>query len=134
MATMKQIRAVKRLVENGGNVSRAMIDAGYSPQTAKTPQKLTESKVFNDLLEEYLPDDKLLKTHKKALEATTLKPHLVDRDDKGRPVYDYVKEEDIPTQLRAVELGYKVKRKLGDLNGSVQINNIIGLKKNEYSI
>lgn len=40
------------MVENGGNVSKAMLDAGYSPATAKTPQKLTESKAFEQELEE----------------------------------------------------------------------------------
>lgn len=53
MATQKQKKAVDKLVENGGNVSRAMKDAGYSDATAKTPQKLTESKGFMELLDEY---------------------------------------------------------------------------------
>lgn len=39
------------MVENGGNVSRAMIEAGYSPNTAKTPQKLTQSIGFVELCE-----------------------------------------------------------------------------------
>lgn len=60
MATFRQIQAVNNLVENGGNVSRAMLEAGYSPATAKTPQKLTESVGFSELMEAYLPDDMLL--------------------------------------------------------------------------
>lgn len=61
MATFKQIQAINHLVENGGNVSKAMRDAGYSPATAKTPQKLTESAGFAELMEAYLPDDILLR-------------------------------------------------------------------------
>lgn len=49
------------MVENGGNVSKAMRDAGYSFQTAKVPQKLTTSAGFAELLEAYLPDDMLLR-------------------------------------------------------------------------
>ena len=39
-------------MENGGNVSQAMRDVGYSENTAKTPQKLTESVGFIELCEE----------------------------------------------------------------------------------
>ena len=49
------------MVENGGNASKAMRDAGYSPQTAKSPHKLTSSAGYAELLETYLPDDMLLR-------------------------------------------------------------------------
>ena len=61
MATKKQKLALDIMVENGGNVSKAMREAGYSPETAKTPQKLTESIGFRELTESYLPDDMLLR-------------------------------------------------------------------------
>ena len=60
MATLKQKKAIDNMVGNGGNVTKAMIDAGYSPNTANTPQKLTTSVAFAELLEAYLPDDMLL--------------------------------------------------------------------------
>ena len=63
MPTIKQKRALDKLVENGGNVSRAILEANYSPATAKTPQKLTESDGFKALCEEYgLTDDLLIKS------------------------------------------------------------------------
>lgn len=51
MATTKQNKALAILVENGGKipVSKAMEQAGYSPATAKTPQKLTESNAYREL-------------------------------------------------------------------------------------
>lgn len=52
MATQKQTTAAKKMVENGGIVSKAMVDAGYSPATAKTPQKLTESKGYKNIVAE----------------------------------------------------------------------------------
>lgn len=61
MATEKQKRAIDNLVENGGNVSKAMRDAGYSAQTAKTPKKLTTSAAYQELMDAYLPDDMLLR-------------------------------------------------------------------------
>ena len=61
MATKRQLQAIDNLVENGGNVSKAMRDAGYSEMTAKTPQKLTESKAFNELMSEAITDAKLIK-------------------------------------------------------------------------
>lgn len=56
--TMKQDLAVSKLVENHGNVSKSMLEAGYSPQTAKNPSNLTKSKAYKSL---YAP---LLKEHK----------------------------------------------------------------------
>jgi hypothetical protein len=56
MATLRQKKAIQNLVESGGkSVSKAMISAGYSAKTAKTPAKLTESKGFQNLLASYDP-------------------------------------------------------------------------------
>lgn len=52
MATEKQEKALNKMLENGGIASRAMLDAGYSLATAKTPQKLTGSLGFVELCEE----------------------------------------------------------------------------------
>ncbi len=52
MSTIKQELALEKIVENGGNMSQAMLDVGYSPNTAKTPQKLTKSLGFIELCEE----------------------------------------------------------------------------------
>ena len=61
MATYKQRLALVNMVENGGNVSKAMRDAGYSPETAKSPSKLTSSEGYKELMDTYLPDDMLLR-------------------------------------------------------------------------
>lgn len=72
MATAKQRRAVNKLVETGGIVSKAMEAAGYSKKTAKTPDKLTKSVGFKELCEECgLTDELILQS-------------LVD-DIKGKP-------------------------------------------------
>jgi hypothetical protein len=87
MATLKQKKAVKKLVENGGNVSKAMRDAGFSPETAKTPKKLTESKGFKDLMDEMGLDDATLTTKHKELLQSQRMDHMtfplgpVDEED-----------------------------------------------------
>ena len=60
MSTTKQELALEKMVENGGNVSQAMLEVGYSPNTAKTPQKLTASKGFKELCEDSGLTDTLL--------------------------------------------------------------------------
>lgn len=67
--TEKQKKAFDTSVENGGNISKAMREVGYSDATAKTPQKLTESRGWEQLVEEYLPDDLLARVHKEGLQA-----------------------------------------------------------------
>jgi len=50
MATVRQKIVVQKLVENGGNLSKAMRDSGYSEATINNPSNLTESKGFKALL------------------------------------------------------------------------------------
>lgn len=67
--TIKQASAINKMVENGGNASKAMRDSGYSKNTAKTPSKLTKSKSYTELLEETLPNDFLLTALRADIEA-----------------------------------------------------------------
>jgi hypothetical protein len=61
MTTIKQKLALKKIVENGGNVTQAMRDVGYSEATINNPSSLTKSKGFNMLCEEKgLTDDLLI--------------------------------------------------------------------------
>lgn len=65
--TIKQKRAAKVLVGNGGNVTQAMLEAGYSPNTANTPQKLTESEGFKEVWNELIPRRLVIETHRRLL-------------------------------------------------------------------
>lgn len=63
MATELQKKALDRLVENRGNISKSMREAGYDDTTAKNPKNLTDSKGFKELCEEYgLTDELILKS------------------------------------------------------------------------
>jgi len=50
--SLRQQKAVENWLENGGNASKAMRDAGYSPATAKNPQKFMRSKGFKQLFKD----------------------------------------------------------------------------------
>lgn len=69
MATIRQKKAFDKTLENGGNVSKAMSKSGYSKAMAKNPQKLTQSKGWQELMDKHLPDDLLAKVHREGLEA-----------------------------------------------------------------
>ena len=100
--TIKQKMVASKLVGNGGNITKTMKEVGYSPNTANTPSKLTKSKAWPELMEQYIPDEKLLIAHEEALQATKWNDFTGER------------EEDHTTRLRAVDLGYKVKGKIVD--------------------
>lgn len=72
------------MVENGGNMGKAMIEAGYSPMTAKTPSKLTKSRGWQELMEFAFPDEWIARTQRELLKAATLsyKDVSVNTDDK----------------------------------------------------
>lgn len=100
--TIKQRLVLKKIVENPRkSISGAMREVGYSSNTAVDPGNLTRSKGWKELMEQFLPDDKLLTKHNEAMEATKWNDFTGDR------------EEDHAIRLRAVELGYKLKRHLG---------------------
>ena len=61
MTTLKQELALEKIVENGGNVSQAMRDVGYSEASVNNPSCLTKSKGFLELCEKKgLTDDLLI--------------------------------------------------------------------------
>lgn len=83
MATIRQKAAAKEVVGNGGNITKAMIKVGYSPNTANTPQKLTESVGWNELMEEFLSDKELQEKHRGLLAATKIEHMTFPLGPKG---------------------------------------------------
>ncbi len=96
--TIKQQLAMKNVVGNGGNITKAMLDAGYSPNTANTPQKLTESTAWQELMEKFLPDERLIKKIHAGLEATKIHTSHTEPD---REVTDWIAQHKfLETALR----------------------------------
>lgn len=46
MKNIKVTKAINELVANGGSIAKAMRKAGYSPRTARTPKKMTDTQAF----------------------------------------------------------------------------------------
>lgn len=60
MTTIKQKMALAKIVENGGNVTQAMRDAGYSEGSVNNPSSLTRSEGFKALLKSSGLDEDLV--------------------------------------------------------------------------
>jgi hypothetical protein len=128
MATIRQQLAVEKILENHGNVSKAMKEAGYSESMSKNPQVLTNSEGFRELLEQKLPDSLLLKTHLEGLEANKVvsaraktkhgDPMMADEDTD-----DFIEVPDHPTRHKYLETAYKIKCKM--TGEAASITNII---------
>ena len=120
--TIKQTTAIANIVENGGNVTKGMRDAGYKEGSINNPKSLTESKAWQEVFEKHLPDEKLFTKHNEALDATKWNDFTGER------------EEDHAIRLKAVELGYKLKHRLQpELNVQGDLNMIVNIVRHEGS-
>lgn len=118
MATSKQQKALAKIVENGGNVSKAMRDVGYSVNTAKTPQKLTESKAFIEYMEKAgVTDEKLTTVIKEGLDA---RKAVVMGKDSQESFVDV--QPDYAVRHKYLETALRVKG-IGQDKGSTYIQN-----------
>lgn len=106
MATIKQKLAAEKTMENNGVVSKSMKQVGYSPNTAKNPKVLTESKGWKELMEKYIPDNLLAKKHKELLTI----PKKVRTYIKGDLETEY-EELDSNAVSKGLDMGYKLKGK-----------------------
>lgn len=65
-------KALKLLAENGGNVSKAMRDAGYSPSYVANPQKFSRSASTQEILDELIPRAMVIEAHVNLLRASKI--------------------------------------------------------------
>lgn len=105
------------MVENGGNASKALREAGYSESIATNPQKVTNSDSFQRLMDKYLPEKKLLKVAQEGLGAHKYVQAIVGRDEDGKLEYELVPKPDHAIRHSYLETGLK-------LRGRLQQNNI----------
>lgn len=103
--SIRQKLVAQKVVENRGNVSKAMKEAGYSDAYASNPQQFKASKTWEELLEEYLPDDLLTKV---ALEGLFAKRIQTSPTEGDREVEDYA------VRQRYLETSLKMKGKIID--------------------
>ena len=141
MPTELQKIAVKKLAElsrkskgqKNITIGRILREAGYSETVSLSPTKVTESKGFKQLLDEFLPDSKLAAVHDQLLDAKTLDTYQMDakltdeevtkivEDIKGckvRKIVRFPKQDTVTvyfyrpdnlTRDRALDKGYKLR-------------------------
>jgi len=131
MATTKQQNALANVVGNGGNVTKAMIDAGYSPNTANTPQKLTQSKAFVQYMEEAgVTDTKIVQVLREGLDASKAVVMGKESSDSFVDV-----QPDFQTRHKYLETALRVKGIGQDKDGgSTSFIQIINEKGSRYNV
>lgn len=120
MPTKKQKLLATRILANPliHEVTNAeMEEVGYSPNTR--PQDVITSRGWQELMERKLPDTKLLSKHEQLLDATKPVSARVTNKDAGVDTDDFIEVPDNQTQVKALELAYKVK---GRLDAKNQLN------------
>lgn len=115
MPTIKQKKAFKKVVENGGNVSKAMKDADYSAAMAKNPHKLTKSKGWQEMMDTYLPEKLLAEKHRELLDSTRV-DHMVFPLG---PKEDEESDEETSSEHTALTDG-QIKEMLASVNCTVR--------------
>lgn len=109
MATIRQKKAFKKIMENNGNVSRGMMEVGYSPQSAKNPKNLINSKGWQELMDEYLPDSLIAKKHLELLN----KQEVITKNNVSTGEVDvkYTGQIDVNAVKAGLDMAYKLKGK-----------------------
>lgn len=133
MATMRQKKAIELVVENHGNISKSMREAGYPDITAKNPKNLTESKAWLELVDQGLPDDMLLEVHREGLQAMKrsgtggMKIGMGTDGEVNDFGHTEIDEPDYATRHKYLDTAYKLKgsyapEKKQSLNVDVKID------------
>src|SRR4051794_22656753 len=88
-----------------------MIESDYSPAMAKNPQKLTQSKGFQELMEESgLTDDLLVKRHVELLNKRETAVVPAGRDENDKAIYQKVDlGPDTTAVTKGLDMAYKLK-------------------------
>lgn len=86
--TYKQRKFAKKVLIEGKSKRQAAKEAGYADSIAKNPKKITESKGWETLQEEFLPDPLLAQRHQELLNANYIQhyvfPKMTTEVKKGR--------------------------------------------------
>ena len=109
MPTELQKRGIKELSENPRNKGKALRKAGYSKTSSEKPKEILESKGWQELMEEYLPDNLLAEKHKELLN----KKEVILRNNNKTKEIEVVPTGEIDQQAvgKALDLAYKLKGK-----------------------
>lgn len=89
MATPRQRKAAQKAAENVRKahpkpIGTILRESGYSKSTSEKPKRVTASKGFNELMEEYLPEQDVARVHRELLHSNELQNYIfpLSLDDK----------------------------------------------------
>lgn len=122
MATTKQKIAAKKLSENIRKqgqkkpMQEILQESGYSESVSKSPQRVTESKGWKELMDEYFPAEKIYRIHKKLLNKKEIIAY------KG----EFIKTRQPHSDVKyALDMIYKLKGLYKENEFSISISNAI---------
>lgn len=107
--TLRQRKFLEILQENGEgdadpkSISQMMVEAGYSPATAKTPSKITSNIPFQQFFSTKITRGLVVSAHKKLLKAKV----KVKTYQKGELKTEYITEDTLGL-AKGVDLAYRV--------------------------
>lgn len=151
MPTVKQKLAFAKVV-NGSTITKAMREVGYAETTSSRTNKLTRTKGWLELTEQYLPDKLIAKRHHEQINSSKLTKLYFDIDDDDETIRDVckklgvellyikinkdksgktvnVKAPDLFFRDLAIDKAYKMKGKYGaDNSTNLNINIIQGVE------
>jgi len=125
--TIKQVKAIK-YVNQGNSVRKALILAGYSIKTANKSTDFFKHRGVQNaigtlkqhILDQGLSTEKIATKFKEWIDAQHKVPQVVDRDEKGKPIYEYVNEPDYDTQVKGYDRWKDVMDENGGSSGKVK--------------
>lgn len=127
------------MVENPKiSASKAMVAAGYSPQSAKNPQRITQTESFRMLMEKAgIDDNKVLRTLNDGLEAQSyIKTERVEGIGKTRlKTEEVIPVPDLTTRHKYLETTLRLKGLTAkEQTTNIQFNNFAQEQRATYNI
>lgn len=132
---IKHKRVLKYMAENGCSMKAALKALGYSETVQNSPSKVTKTKTWKAMLDEYLPESKLLDIHEKQLQSWRLQSMLFQKQVEDEDIFELMetvgcvvkKVVEIPTgklvfyiqpdnqsRNKALEMALKLHKRLTD--------------------
>src|SRR3990167_10220116 len=110
MASERAKKTIYKMRENGGIVSRAMRDAGFSKEYARHTEKFKNTKVYKDYISRFrarLSEDFLIDKH----EALLNKKETIARNNLKKGIIEIIRtgEIDPMSVFRGLDMAYKVR-------------------------
>lgn len=132
---IKHKRVLKYMTENDCSMKEALRACGYSKSVQNRPAQVTKTKTWKQMLNEYLPESKLLDVHEKQLNSWKLQSMLFQKQVPDDDIFELMEQVncvvkkvvEIPTgklvfyitpdnqsRNKALEMGLKLHKKLTD--------------------